>query len=118
VSGTTIGTTGSRLHGRDPQIHRLLQMGVFDWTGEDLFCGGQHFPSMALRYSSVLGNSLLRRIERSDATAVVVNFYIKTVGMGLSIMLRQWELNSHKICGFPFGYHGGCSHGFFVPSPG
>src|SRR5882762_1625722 len=51
----------------DPQMHHLLMLGVFDWTGEDIFWGGQNFPSLAFRYSSVLGNSLLKRIERSDA---------------------------------------------------
>src|SRR5882757_9273417 len=51
----------------DPQIHRLLMLGVFDWTGDDIFRGGQNFPSLAFRYSCVLGNSLLKRIERSDA---------------------------------------------------
>ena len=51
----------------DPQMHRLLMLGVFDWTGDDIFRGGQNFPSLAFQYSSVLGNSLLKRIERSDA---------------------------------------------------
>jgi len=51
----------------DPQMHRLLMLGVFNWTGADIFRGGQNFPSQAFRYSSVLGNSLLKRIERSDA---------------------------------------------------
>jgi len=51
----------------DPQMHRLLMLGVFDWTGDDIFRGGQNFPSLAFRYSCVLGNSLLKRIERSDA---------------------------------------------------
>jgi len=51
----------------DPQMHRLLMLGVFDWTGDDIFRGGQNFPSLVFRYSCVLGNSLLKRIERSDA---------------------------------------------------
>ena len=61
-----LGQWGQNLAAEDRQIHRLLMMGTFDWTGEDLFRGGQHFLSMALRYSSVLGNSLLKRIERSN----------------------------------------------------
>src|SRR5882762_3250617 len=31
----------------DPQMHRLLMLGVFDWTGDDIFRGGQNFPSLA-----------------------------------------------------------------------
>src|SRR5882762_4371348 len=44
----------------DPQMHCLLMIGVYDWMGGDIFRGGQNFPSLAFRYSSVLGNSLLK----------------------------------------------------------
>jgi len=59
-----------------PQMHCLLMLGVFDWTGDDLFQGGQHFPLLAFRYSSVLGNSLLKRITRSDAEVRLLDLLI------------------------------------------
>jgi len=66
----------------DPQMHRLLMLGVFDWTGDDIFQGGQNFPSLAFRYSSVLGNSLLKRIERSDAEVRLLDQLIRLLANG------------------------------------
>jgi len=38
----------------DPQMHRLLMLGVFDWTGM-ISSEGSEFPSLVFRYSCVLG---------------------------------------------------------------
>src|SRR5882757_5266364 len=77
----------------DPQMHRLLMLGVFDWTGEDIFRGGQNFPSLAFRYSCVLGNSLLKRIERSDAEVRLPDLLINFLTNGTS-RITGWRRRS------------------------
>jgi len=47
-------------------LHRLMMMGMYDWTANDIFQQG-NFPSMVFRYSSVLSNCLLQRIEWSES---------------------------------------------------
>ena len=40
-------------------------MGIYDWKDTDKQGGGSS-PVMSIRYAAVLGNRLLRRIERGD----------------------------------------------------
>jgi len=49
----------------DAILHRLMMMGTYKWIAEDVFQQG-NFPSMAFRYSSILSNCLLKRIERME----------------------------------------------------
>ena len=50
---------------RDVVLNRILLMGIYDWKDTDKQ-GGRSCPVMSIRYAAVLGNRLLRRIERGD----------------------------------------------------
>ena len=51
---------------RDVVLNRILSMGIYDWKDTDKQGGGS-CPVMSIQYAAVLGNRLLRRIERGDA---------------------------------------------------
>ena len=51
---------------RDMVLNHILSMGIYDWNDMDKQ-GGRSCPVMSIRYAAVLGNWLLRRIERGDA---------------------------------------------------
>ena len=50
---------------RDVVLNRILSMGIYDWKDTDKQGGGSCLV-MSIRYAAVLGNRLLRRIERGD----------------------------------------------------
>ena len=50
---------------RDVVLNRILSMGIYDWKDTHKQGGGS-CPVMSIRYAAVLGNRLLRRIERGD----------------------------------------------------
>ena len=50
---------------RDVVLNRILLMGIYDWKDTDKQGGGS-CPVMSIRYAAVLGNRLLRRIERGN----------------------------------------------------
>ena len=50
---------------RDVVLNRILSMGIYDWKDMDKQGGGS-CPVMSIRYAAVLGNWLLRRIERGN----------------------------------------------------
>ena len=50
---------------RDMVLSRILLMGIYDWKDTDKQGGGS-CPVMSIRYTAVLGNQLLQRIERGD----------------------------------------------------
>ena len=49
----------------DVVLNRILSMGIYNWKDTDKQGGGS-CPVMSIRYAAVLGNRLLRRIERGD----------------------------------------------------
>ena len=49
----------------DVVLNRILLMGIYDWKDTDKQGGGSCLV-MSIRYAAVLGNRLLRRIERGD----------------------------------------------------
>ena len=49
----------------DMVLNHILSMGIYDWNDMDKQGGGS-CPVMSIRYAAVLGNRLLRRIERGD----------------------------------------------------
>ena len=55
-------------------LHCLMMMGTYKWIAEDVFQQG-NFPLMAFRYSSVLSNCLLKRIERMENLVGCLRFY-------------------------------------------
>ena len=55
-------------------LHCLMMMGTYKWIAEDVFQQG-NFPSMAFRYSSILSNCLLKRIERMENLVGLPRFY-------------------------------------------
>ena len=50
---------------RDVVLNRILLMGIYNWKDMDKQGGGS-CPVMSIWYAVVLGNRLLRRIERGD----------------------------------------------------
>ena len=50
---------------QDVVLNQILSMGIYDWKDMDKQGGGS-CPVMSIRYAAVLGNRLLRRIERGD----------------------------------------------------
>ena len=50
---------------RDVVLNRILLMGIYDWKDTNKQGSGSR-PVMSIRYAVVLGNRLLRRIERGD----------------------------------------------------
>ena len=46
-------------------LNQILLMGIYDWKDTDKQGGGS-CPVMSIWYAAVLGNRLLRRIERGD----------------------------------------------------
>ena len=50
---------------QDMVLNRILSMGIYDWKDTDKQGGGS-CPVMSIQYAAVLGNRLLRRIERGD----------------------------------------------------
>ena len=50
---------------RDAVLNRVLSMRIYNWMDLDKQGGGS-CPVMSIHYAAVLGNRLLRRIERSD----------------------------------------------------
>ena len=49
----------------DMVLNRILLMGIYNWKDTDKQGGGS-CPVMSIRYAAVLGNQLLRRIERGN----------------------------------------------------
>ena len=50
---------------QDVVLNRILLMEIYDWKDTDKQGGGS-CPVMSIRYAAVLGNRLLRRIERGN----------------------------------------------------
>ena len=50
---------------QDVVLNQILSMGIYNWKDMDKQ-GGRSCPVMSIRYAAVLGNRLLRRIERGD----------------------------------------------------
>ena len=50
---------------QDVVLNQILSMGIYNWKDTDKQGGGS-CPVMSIRYAAVLGNWLLRRIERGN----------------------------------------------------